>query len=254
MGAQVVQANPAHPGCAMVMRRRYYPPYAAPEVIRDPVYDACAADVYALGVVFFATVAGRFPFVAPNPEQLLPLILAGAVEWPVDLPPEVLVLLTSMMHRNPGNRPTAAAILAIPWLARFVDEMGAPVPGPPMSAAVRVMHPPPVPGMPVAPVQGIPAAPVQVMQGAAVQVIPAAPVQVIPAAPVQVIPAAPVQVIPAAPVQVIPAAPVQVIPAAPVQVMQGAAVQGMQDAAVRVMPPPNELIEYPIDELIEWVP
>jgi serine/threonine protein kinase len=102
-------------------------------------YDACAADVYALGVVFFVALTCQYPFAAENPAQLYARIVNGQVNWPADLPQPVMALLTSMMDRNPAARPTAAAILALPWLAGLVAEMGIALPGAPMSALGPVM-------------------------------------------------------------------------------------------------------------------
>ena len=36
--------------------------YSAPEVIEEQVYDGRKADIFALGVLFFSMIAGRFPF------------------------------------------------------------------------------------------------------------------------------------------------------------------------------------------------
>jgi tribbles-like protein 3 len=135
-GAQVVLPHARHPGRAWVTDKCDITAYASPELLRKRAYDACAADVYALGVVFFTALTGIFPFFGSTPAHLYARIVAGPVAWPAGLAPPVLALLKSMMDRNPTNRPTAASIVALPWLAGLVAEMGAPLPGAPMSAIV----------------------------------------------------------------------------------------------------------------------
>lgn len=133
-GSQVVQPHHAHPGRAWVTDITGSPAYVAPEVLLRMGYDAAAADVYALGVVFFVALTGRFPFVANSPAELYRVIMARQIDWPTNLPPPVLALLMAMMSRDPASRPTAASILALPWVASIVAEMGVAVPGGPMSA------------------------------------------------------------------------------------------------------------------------
>ncbi len=138
-GSHIVRPHPAHPGRAWVTDKVGHPAYVAPEVLQRPEvlrmgYDAAAVDIYALGVVFFVTLTGRFPFVANTPAELYRLITSGQVDWPTGLPPPVLALLMAMMSRNPAARPTAAAIVALPWVAPIVAEMGIILPGGPMSA------------------------------------------------------------------------------------------------------------------------
>lgn len=134
MGSQVVRPDPAHPGRAWVTGRDGVVGYVAPEVIQNPAYDAAAADVYSLGVVFFVALTGRQPFVGDSAAALIQRIMSWQIVWPTGLPPPVLALLMAMMSRDPATRPTAAAIVALPWLACFVAQMGVPLPGAPMSA------------------------------------------------------------------------------------------------------------------------
>lgn len=130
----------AHEGSASIVSKAGIPAYAAPEILTAPAFDGCAADVYALGVILFVAVAGRFPFVAPSPTELFARIVAGVdtIAWPSDLPPPLSALIRAMLARNPIARPTAAAILALPWLAGIVTELELPAAQPAMSAAAHM--------------------------------------------------------------------------------------------------------------------
>jgi serine/threonine protein kinase len=132
-GAQVVHSNPTRPGLAWVTDSYGSHAYLAPEVIRNQGYDACAADVYALGIVFFVTLTARFPFFGTL-EQIHARIMANSVEWPQNITQAALTLLKRMLHINPAARPTAAAILSMPWLTGIVSKTGVPMPMAPMSA------------------------------------------------------------------------------------------------------------------------
>jgi serine/threonine-protein kinase len=130
----------AHEGSASIVSKAGIPAYAAPEILTAPAFDGCVADVYALGVILFVAVAGRFPFVAPSPTELFARIVAGVdtIAWPSDLPPPLSALIRAMLARNPIARPTAAAILALPWLAGIVTELELPAAQPAMSAAAHM--------------------------------------------------------------------------------------------------------------------
>ena len=90
------------------------PLYMAPEQIESSVADA-PADLYAVGVMLFAMVCGRTPFVGdpvavlwqhvqtapPDPRTLAP-----------SLPDAVAELILRLLSKDPRDRPSAAAVVA----------------------------------------------------------------------------------------------------------------------------------------------
>lgn len=82
--------------------------YLAPEqVAGEPV--AAPADVYALGLVLLECLTGRREYQGSTVEVALSR-LHRAPEIPADLPHGWPGLLRAMTHRDPGRRPTAAAV------------------------------------------------------------------------------------------------------------------------------------------------
>jgi len=114
------QLMPPNSGKAWLLDKCGTLSYAAPEILTYYAYDGFAADIYALGVVFFVSIFGYFPFVAATPGALYTLIVNGQINFPAGVPVPIINLLRSMMARNPNNRPTANAILSLPWLAPIV--------------------------------------------------------------------------------------------------------------------------------------
>ena len=89
------------------------PAYMAPEQARDGGIVDCRADLYALGVVAYETLAGAHPFGARAPQALIaahlgeaPPRLAGRRP---DLPPALAALVMRLLAKDPGARPASAA-------------------------------------------------------------------------------------------------------------------------------------------------
>lgn len=85
-------------------------PYMAPEQCLDIEATDAAADVYSLGVLLFELIAGRLPFVSTEPAELIakhqgekPPFLGEVVP---EAPPDVGVLIASMLAKEPKERPS----------------------------------------------------------------------------------------------------------------------------------------------------
>jgi len=101
------------------------PAYAAPEVLRGVAF-AEKADVWSLGVILYLLLTGTHPFDAQNDAddaEVTRRILAGASEtgafagpaW-ARVPAAARELLTLLLSTDPDARPSAAEMLAHPWI------------------------------------------------------------------------------------------------------------------------------------------
>ena len=83
------------------------PNYMAPEQFEMSEVGA-PIDVYAVGVVLYQALAGRRPFRAKTLQQLRITVITGKHDALGDsIHPELSSVITRMMTRDPGNRPTA---------------------------------------------------------------------------------------------------------------------------------------------------
>lgn len=90
--------------------------YLAPEVIRGEGATE-ATDVYSLGCVVFACLAGRPPFAAPSPIQVTVGHLGGEPPDPCaereDAPPNLSAAVLWALAKEPGERPVTAHAYAL---------------------------------------------------------------------------------------------------------------------------------------------
>ncbi|KAL6785808.1 SNRK1B [Auxenochlorella protothecoides x Auxenochlorella symbiontica] len=94
------------------------PSYAAPEIVARREYDAPPVDVWSLGVVLFAMLAGYLPFHSKDKKALSAKIVAGAFRFPAWVDPQARDLLSRMLTVDPGARATLAECAVHPWVAR----------------------------------------------------------------------------------------------------------------------------------------
>ena len=91
--------------------------YMAPEIVRKLEYNGFKADVWALGVVLYVMLTGRFPFVGKTEKELFARIKAGQFLPPVQMNFDAKRLIQRMLSVEPAKRPTALEIMRDPWLA-----------------------------------------------------------------------------------------------------------------------------------------
>lgn len=95
------------------------PVYAAPEVILNSEgYVGTKSDIWSMGVVLFAMVAGHLPFEVDNKGHLLSIesLLSGKFPMPRHLSAELADLLLKMINPDPVRRATLEQIKNHAWV------------------------------------------------------------------------------------------------------------------------------------------
>lgn len=105
------------------------PSYAAPEIVARRDYEGPPVDVWSLGVVLFAMLAGHLPFHAEPDDRraLSAAILAGRYRMPSHVSSQAADLVARMLQPRPQERATLADVAAHPWTLQR-DERGQPPP------------------------------------------------------------------------------------------------------------------------------
>ena len=93
------------------------PDYCAPEIIEctSKGYSGAKVDAWSCGIILYALLAGRLPFVEQDTEKLYDLILACQVDFPKFISPQARDLLERLLVRNPTNRFDLQAVKQHPW-------------------------------------------------------------------------------------------------------------------------------------------
>lgn len=95
------------------------PAYVPPEVFALSFLEpkACKpVDIWAMGIVLFFMLTGDFPFVSMDPHELVQQICAARCTFPSHVSPAASRLISRMLARDPDARPTAAEVLADPFV------------------------------------------------------------------------------------------------------------------------------------------
>lgn len=92
------------------------PSYMAPEIVRGDGYSGFATDVWALGVVIFALLAGALPFVGRTEMQLYAKIRRGVFTYPDIMGDSARRLVRAALRLDAAARPSASAVLRQSWV------------------------------------------------------------------------------------------------------------------------------------------
>lgn len=82
------------------------PSYMAPEIVEKNEYVGQKADVWALGIVLFAMLQGRFPFKGVNDNDLFKKIKKGTFTLVHPVQPSAENLIALLLANRPADRPS----------------------------------------------------------------------------------------------------------------------------------------------------
>ena len=88
----------------------------APEIVSKIEYSGPPADIWALGVLLYALLCGRFPFKGANDKELYQNICKQDLPLPEHISRQARALLQKIFQKNPDRRPAIKEILRDPWL------------------------------------------------------------------------------------------------------------------------------------------
>lgn len=69
----------------------------APEIIQRKEYAGGPADIWALGVLFFAMLTGKFPYKGKTDKEVYANVQTGMFEFPGNTPVQAKPLIRSML-------------------------------------------------------------------------------------------------------------------------------------------------------------
>ncbi|XP_050311659.1 maternal embryonic leucine zipper kinase-like [Anthonomus grandis grandis] len=92
------------------------PTYAAPELILGQQYLGQEVDVWAMGVLLYALLAGCLPFDDVDVSNLYRKILSGKYDEPSFISKESRSLIRSMLQVEPKKRIKVSELLSHPWM------------------------------------------------------------------------------------------------------------------------------------------
>lgn len=91
------------------------PTYMSPEIIKREAYDPNKADIWALGVLIYKLVVGRYPFKGKDDKELYSKITSASFRIPKGLPVELSILFEKIFVIDPQERISAVDILLCEW-------------------------------------------------------------------------------------------------------------------------------------------
>jgi serine/threonine protein kinase len=91
----------------------------APEMIQKELYCGNHIDVWAIGVIIYAMLAGSMPFNGKTEEDLFMKIRCGQYRSPAGISYDCKRLLSSILHLDSMKRPSASDLFYDPWNAQY---------------------------------------------------------------------------------------------------------------------------------------
>eukprot|EP01012_Entosiphon_sulcatum_P050597 TRINITY_DN69469_c0_g1_i1.p1 TRINITY_DN69469_c0_g1~~TRINITY_DN69469_c0_g1_i1.p1 ORF type:complete len:316 (+),score=70.92 TRINITY_DN69469_c0_g1_i1:91-1038(+) len=92
------------------------PNYIAPEMLKEKGYDGCLADVWSIGVVLFAMLAGYLPFNSQNTYEVFRQVEKGEFRMPTGITEEAQDLISKILVVEPSKRLSLQGVIDHPWV------------------------------------------------------------------------------------------------------------------------------------------
>ncbi len=88
----------------------------APELCEQKAYDS-KVDVWAVGVILYVMMSGRYPFVGKSKEQIYKLCVKSEPDYTKiqGSGDELLDVIKACLIKKAADRPTIAQVLEMPW-------------------------------------------------------------------------------------------------------------------------------------------
>ena len=87
------------------------PSYMAPEIFSKRGYFGPPVDVWAMGVILYGMLTGKFPFQGSNENELYKNVSRGLYSVPINISSRAKKLISKMLATNPIMRPTCTEIM-----------------------------------------------------------------------------------------------------------------------------------------------
>ncbi len=91
------------------------PSYMAPEIVSKIEYSGPPADIWALGVLLYALLCGKFPFRGSNDKELYHNIKSQEIQFPEHVSTQARQFLCKLFHKTPERRISSKQILQDNW-------------------------------------------------------------------------------------------------------------------------------------------
>ena len=89
---------------------------ATPEIVAKIEYSGPPADIWALGVLLYALLCGKFPFKGSNDKELYHAIRFKELQFPDHVSTSARFFLQKLFHKEADKRISAKEILKDPWM------------------------------------------------------------------------------------------------------------------------------------------
>lgn len=114
-GMAALQQNPHH----QLQTACGSPHYAAPELLRHQPYKGSAVDIWSMGVILYAMLAGRLPFDDHDMNVMLSKAKRAEYSMPRHLSIEAQDLIRKILVAQPANRITMKAMWKHPLVKKY---------------------------------------------------------------------------------------------------------------------------------------